>query len=35
MTATPMQVHPAELWDLMDLLGLPYEWHRDDGIFLR
>ena len=35
LTATPMQVHPVELWDLMDLLGLPDEWHRDDGIFLR
>jgi superfamily II DNA or RNA helicase len=35
LTATPMQVHPVELWDLMDLLGLPGEWHRDDGIFLR
>ena len=34
LTATPMQVHPVELWDLMDLLGLPDEWHRDDGIFL-
>jgi SNF2 family DNA or RNA helicase len=35
LTATPMQVHPVELWDLMDLLGLPEEWRRDDGIFLR
>jgi superfamily II DNA or RNA helicase len=34
LTATPMQVHPVELWDLMDLLGLPDEWHRDDGVFL-
>jgi len=34
LTATPMQVHPVELWDLIDLLGLPDEWHRDDGIFL-
>ena len=23
LTATPMQVHPVELWDLIDLLGLP------------
>ena len=23
LTATPMQVHPVELWDLLDLLGLP------------
>ena len=28
LTATPMQVHPAELWDLLDLLGLPAEWHE-------
>jgi hypothetical protein len=34
LTATPMQVHPVELWDLMDLLGLPDEWRRDDGVFL-
>ncbi len=26
LTATPMQVHPAEVWDLLDLLGLPPEW---------
>ena len=26
LTATPMQVHPIELWDLLDLLGLPPEW---------
>ena len=35
LTATPMQVHPVELWDLMDLLGLPDEWRRDDGVFLQ
>jgi superfamily II DNA or RNA helicase len=35
LTATPMQVHPVELWDLMDLLGLPDAWRRDDGVFLR
>ena len=35
LTATPMQMHPVELWDLLDLLGLPDEWHRDDGVFLR
>lgn len=28
LTATPMQVHPSELWDLLDLLGLPPEWSR-------
>ncbi len=26
LTATPMQVHPLEVWDLLDLLGLPDEW---------
>lgn len=35
LTATPMQVHPVELWDLMDLLGLPPEWHADDQVFLK
>lgn len=27
MTATPMQVSPIEVWDLLNLLGLPAEWH--------
>lgn len=26
LTATPMQVHPVEVWDLIALLGLPPEW---------
>ena len=26
LTATPMQVHPIEVWDLLNLLGLPQEW---------
>lgn len=26
MTATPMQVSPLEVWDLLELLGLPREW---------
>ena len=26
LTATPMQVHPIETWDLLDLLGLPAAW---------
>jgi superfamily II DNA or RNA helicase len=26
LTATPMQVHPLEIWDLLALLGLPDEW---------
>ena len=29
LTATPMQVHPIETWDLLDLLGLPPEWSAD------
>ena len=26
LTATPMQVHPIEVWDLLDLLEMPPEW---------
>ena len=26
LTATPMQLHPIEIWDLLNLLGLPGEW---------
>ena len=26
LTATPMQVHPVEVWDLLNLLDLPPEW---------
>ena len=26
LTATPMQVHPIEVWDLLNLLGLPPQW---------
>ncbi len=33
LTATPMQVHPVEVWDLLSLLGLPPEWTAD--AFLR
>ena len=29
LTATPMQVHPVEVWDLLHLLGLPKEWTAD------
>lgn len=32
LTATPMQVHPIEVWDLLALLGLPDGWH--DRAFL-
>jgi SNF2 family DNA or RNA helicase len=33
LTATPMQVHPIEVWDLLDLLGMPAAWGA--GAFLR
>ena len=33
LTATPMQVHPIETWDLLALLGLPAEW--TESAFLR
>jgi SNF2 family DNA or RNA helicase len=29
LTATPMQVSPVEVWDLLDLLGLPREWNLE------
>ncbi len=29
LTATPMQVDPIEVWDLLALLGLPPEWTAD------
>ena len=29
LTATPLQVHASELWDLLDLLGLPPAWTPD------
>ena len=32
LTATPMQVHPIEVWDLLNLLDLPSEW--SSGAFL-
>ncbi len=28
LTATPMQVHPVEVWDLLSVLGLPPEWQE-------
>ena len=33
LTATPMQVHPVEVFDLLSLLGLPPEWTQ--AAFLR
>lgn len=35
MTATPMQVDPIEVWDLLELLGLSGEWGADGRDFLR
>lgn len=29
LTATPLQVHASELWDLLDLLGMPAAWTSD------
>lgn len=30
LTATPMQIHPVELYDLLDLLGMPSEWNWEN-----
>ena len=30
MTATPMQLHPVEIYDLLDLLGVPQNWSWDN-----
>lgn len=35
LTATPMQVHPVEVWDLLNLLGLPQRWAADDSALAR
>ena len=35
LTATPMQVHPVEVWDLLRLLGLSGLWGSDERAFLR
>ena len=35
LTATPMQVHPVELWDLLRLLGLTGRWGMGREDFLR
>lgn len=35
MTATPMQVHPVEVWDLLRVLGLGGKWGADEINFLR
>lgn len=35
LTATPMQIHPLEVWDLLKLLGLGGKWGALDQNFLR
>ncbi len=35
LTATPMQVHQVEIWDLLNLLGLPPQWAASENNFLR
>jgi hypothetical protein len=32
LTATPMQVAPVEVWDLLTLLGLPPRWGSDSFV---
>ena len=32
LTATPMQVHPVEVYDLLALLGMPSEWGRAEFV---
>ena len=34
LTATPMQVHPVEVWDLLTQLGLPGKWGAHESYFL-
>lgn len=34
LTATPMQVHPVEVWDLLTVLGLGGRWGADENDFL-
>jgi len=35
LTATPMQIHPVEVWDLIRNLGLGGRWEASDEHFLR
>ena len=35
LTATPMQVHPLEVWDLLIQLGVPGRWGASGAYFLR
>ncbi len=34
LTATPMQIHPVEVWDLFKLLGLPVLWDESQDSFI-
>jgi superfamily II DNA or RNA helicase len=34
LTATPMQVHPLEVWDLLTVLGMGGRWGADEANFL-
>jgi hypothetical protein len=34
MTATPMQIHPLEVWDLLTVLGMGGRWAADEDNFL-
>jgi len=34
MTATPMQIHPVEVWDLLNVLGVGGKWGASDDRFL-
>lgn len=34
MTATPMQVHPLEVWDLLSVLGMGGRWGADEDAYL-
>jgi len=35
MTATPMQVHALEVWDLLTVLGMGGKWRADEDNFLK
>lgn len=35
ITATPMQIHPLEVWDLLSVIGMGGRWGADEDNFLR
>ncbi len=35
LTATPMQINPLEVWDLLTVLGVGGRWGADEGAYLR